>query len=185
MSETKREQLNFENKIKSRKRVQKYRENKKQASNLGTNQLAATTLIPSAASKTGSGSLTHSYKTKSALAKAVTKAKKSLPSSPSKRKIVVSKLLDSFDDKDRDEIVGKQASKQNKKHWKRMSTDLIENIEAFYERDEISRISPNVKDARYFKNAVTGQKELRQLRYLTYKLKEVRAFFVKEYASMT
>lgn len=175
----------FENRIESRKRVQKHREKKKKTlldCHLKTSNSIATKTNQSAGSKPGAEDLIHSYKTKSALAKAVTKARKSLPISPSKRKVVVSKILDSFGPKDRDEIVGIKEAKPKTKHWKRMSSDLIAAIEAFYERDEISRVSPNVKDARYFKNALTGQKELRQLRHLTYKLKKVRALFVKDYA---
>lgn len=142
------------------------------------------TSIPVASKTTSDVSLTHTYKTKSALAKAVSKTKKSLPSSPSKRKIVVKKVLDSFEADDRNEIIGNKTSVSRKNHWKRISSDLIEAIEAFYERDDVSRISPNVKHARNFKNLVTGKKEIRQIRYLSYKLKKVRALFVKGYAGM-
>lgn len=174
-----REQVVFENRIKSRKRVRKCRESKKQARlnevrGVNTNQSVLMTT-------TSTSSLTHSYKTKSGLAKAVSKTKRTLPSSPSKRKIVVAKLLVSLDTEDKDEIIRNKTSKPQKTHWKRISPVLIQNIESFYERDEISVISPTVKDCRRFADPVTGRKELRQIRYLTYNLKKVHSLFVEDY----
>lgn len=174
-----REQVVFENRIKSRKRVRKCRESKKQARlnevrGVNTNQSVLMTT-------TSTSSLTHSYKTKSGLAKAVSKTKRTLPSSPSKRKIVVAKLLVSLDTEDKDEIIRNKTSKPQKTHWKRISPVLIQTIESFYERDEISVISPNVKDCRRFADPVTGRKELRQIRYLTYNLKKVHSLFVEDY----
>lgn len=123
----------------------------------------------------------HSYKTKSALGKAVAKAERALPSSPSKRKAVVAKLLRTFDATTQQDILGSGMSEKKKTGNKGLSSSLLKDIQLFYERDEISRVSPNVKDARKFVNDITGEKEVKQIRHLMYKLSEVYNMFVDEY----
>lgn len=124
----------------------------------------------------------NSYRTESALRKAVGKTKRSLPASPSKQKAVITKLLHSLNPKDKDEVIENTNSMKNKT-CKGLSPDLIEAIEGFYQRDDISRVSPNVKDCKRFVNNTTGEKEYRQVRHLMFKLSEVHALFVEEYTS--
>lgn len=123
-----------------------------------------------------------SYRTESALRKAVGKTKRSLPASPSKQKAVIAKLLHSFNQIDKEEVIDNtNATKQ--KTSKGLSPEIIKSIEQFYEREDISRVSPNVKDCKRFINEVTGEKEYRQVRHLMFKLSEVHALFVEEYFS--
>lgn len=61
-----------------------------------------------------------------------------------------------------------------------LSQDLINKVQAFYERDDISRMSPNVKHSRKFLNPATGKKEIRQLRHLMFRLSEVYNLFIAE-----
>ncbi|KAJ6639710.1 hypothetical protein Bhyg_12457 [Pseudolycoriella hygida] len=116
-----------------------------------------------------------SYKTKSALAKAVAKVKRALPSTVPKQKQVVLKILKSFGPNG----LGDDKTTNKNKQSKGLSLSDIEMIKAFYQRDDISRISPNVKDCRKFVNPSTGVKEIQQLRYLQCKLIDVHALFVK------
>ncbi len=60
----------------------------------------------------------HSYKTPSALSKAISKAKKSLPTSPSRRKVVASGMLRSFREDEQQEIIGDlRPARVKKKQW--------------------------------------------------------------------
>lgn len=122
--------------------------------------------------------VTQPYRTKSALNKAVAKTKKSLPRSPSKMKEVVNKLANSFKDEDKQYII--HNGKLPKKSSKGLSSTVITLVLKFYERDDVSRMSPNTKDTRFFKNA-DGTKELRTIRHLTRKLDKVYNMFIQEW----
>ncbi|KAJ6639674.1 hypothetical protein Bhyg_12421 [Pseudolycoriella hygida] len=60
-----------------------------------------------------------------------------------------------------------------------LNPEIIDAIKLFYERDDVSRISPNMRDCRSFPNPVTGTKEIKQIRFLMYKLSDVHKMFVK------
>ncbi|KAJ6639488.1 hypothetical protein Bhyg_12234 [Pseudolycoriella hygida] len=62
---------------------------------------------------------------------------------------------------------------------KGLNPEIIDAIKLFYERDDVSRISPNMRDCRSFPNPVTGTKEIKQIRFLMYKLSDVHKMFVK------
>lgn len=121
----------------------------------------------------------HSYKTYSALAKAATKTRKTLPASPTKRTAVIAKLVYSLDEANQLVIFNNRTIMKRGGN-KGLSADLIEKIQLFYQRDDISRTSPNVKDTRYFVNSVTGKRELQQIRHLLVTLKQAYDLFGKE-----
>lgn len=123
--------------------------------------------------------VTQPYRTESALNKAVAKTKKALPASPSKVKAVVTKLLHSFDDKDKQYIV--HNGHIPKKSSKGLSSAVISSVIKYYERDDVSRMSPNTKDTRFFKNPANGTKELKTIRHLTRKLDKVYNMFIQEW----
>lgn len=118
-----------------------------------------------------------SYKTTSALNKAVAKLKLALPSTSQKKKQAVAKLLKSFDPIDVQDMVAINTTQP--KRTKAISPSDIDQVKAFYDRDDISRMSPNVKDCRNFVDPITGTKEYKQLRFLMYKLADVYAMFEK------
>lgn len=122
--------------------------------------------------------VTQPYRTKSALNKAVAKTKKALPKSPNKMKAVLTKLLHSFDDKDKQYIVHNGYLPKKSTN---ISSAVISSVLKFYERDDISRMSPNTKDTRFFKNSANGTKELKTLRHLTRKLDKLYNVFVQEW----
>lgn len=120
-----------------------------------------------------------SYKTESAKAKATTKFRKGLPNSPSKQKAVIENFFNSLDDDTREEILFKK-KKMNKGGKKGIGTELSEQIKQFYDRDDVSRMSPNTKDSRFYRNPTTGEKELKQKRYLILTLQQAYDKFLIE-----
>lgn len=171
-----------EERVKNRKRVRKHRQAKKNGPEIVTaaaeiNLNENINLQP--LSKTAFD-FHHSYKTTSAIRKAYTKTNKSLPLSPSKRKVIVTKLVRSFEEEDRQDMFGNNRPIV-KERQSGLSASLIGAIENFYQRDDVSRISPNVKDVKSFRDPSTGEKELRQLRHLLFTLEEVYTKFVDEY----
>lgn len=171
-----------EERVKCRQRVRKHRQIMKKN---GINNTAAAIVNRNGnmnrkpISKT-TFDFTHSYKTTSAMRKAFTKANKSLPQSPSKRKVIVTKLVRSFDEKDRQDMFDYNRPVVKERQSK-LTLSLIGDIASFYERDDVSRISPNVKDVKSIRNPSTGVKEPRQLRHLLLTLEDVYAKFVEEY----
>lgn len=179
MTIAKSNNLLAEYRMKNRKGVQKWRQKQKEGIVTQDKPERQQNRKHQPPHLTANTTFSHSYKTSSALRKAVAKTKKSLPSSPSKRKAVVSKLLGSFDRKDKEDIIGNGTSAR-KKAARGLSASLVKAIEQFYERDDISRISPNVKDARKFLDPLTGAKEVKQVRYAMYKLSEIYSKFIAE-----
>lgn len=118
------------------------------------------------------------YKTKSAWAKAVGKVKRSLPPASDKKKFVLTKVLRTFDKSDVLNMVNESHPNQIPKR-KGLAPDVVDEIKTFYERDDISRISPNMRDCRKFKDPATGVKEIKQMRYLMYKLTDVYKLYLR------
>lgn len=118
------------------------------------------------------------YNTASARSKAFAKLQRVLPSTTAKKKELACKLLQTFDETDRLEIVENRLF-EPKPAARGLSPSVIEMIRSFYERDDISRMSPNMKDCRKFINPDTGCKEVKQIRYLMYKLDDVYNMFVR------
>lgn len=119
------------------------------------------------------------YRTKSALNKAVAKTEKASPTSPSKRKAVVTKIVHKFDNKDKQYIVHNGHLPKNSR--KGLNAAVISSVIKFYDRDDVSRMSPNTKDTRFFKNPANGEKELKTIRHLTRKLEKVYNMFIQEW----
>lgn len=161
-----REKTKRLNRAYSRKKAAEYRQRKK----------GLTAGIANVTPSTAPSKSEESYKTSSALTKAVAKVKRALPSTSAKKKEVVAKLLLSFDVKDRQEIVSNKAIEA--KPTKGVSSNVVELVQCFYERDDISRMSPNMRDCRKFVDPVTGANEVKQIRYLMHKLSDVYSMFI-------
>lgn len=118
------------------------------------------------------------YNTPSAESKALAKIIRAFPSAPGKQRILLGKLFHSLDESVQLEIVLQNTSIRRPANA--ISQDLVMKVRSFYERDDISRVSPNAKDVRYFTDQ-SGKKELQQIRHLLYRLSEVYALFIMEY----
>lgn len=160
-------------------RTRKKESNIKNESQSGTPSVSATTKEES---QSGQAQVTSEkngpYKTKSAWVKAVGKVKRSLPAASEKKKFIVTKMLRMFDKGDVLDMVNQtHSSKIPKKNG--LAPDIVAEVKLFYERDDISRMSPNMKDYRKFKDPVTGAKEMQQIRYLMYRLSDVHRLFLR------
>lgn len=139
----------------------------------GENVTATTTSsVPSTSAHTDVGS----YKTPSALTKAVGKIRNSMPKTIQKTKQAVGKYLKSLDPADLHDILVDIGSVKPKSS-RGISAADVKLVQSFYERDDISRMSPNAKDCRKFVDPTTGAKEYKQLRFLMYKLADVYELF--------
>ncbi len=118
------------------------------------------------------------YKTPSAESKALSKIIRAFPSTPGKQKILLAKLFHSLDETVQLEIVLHKTT--IRRPTNAISKDLMMKVRSFYERDDISRVSPNARDVRHFVDD-SGKKELQQIRHLMYRLSEVYALFIMEY----
>lgn len=108
------------------------------------------------------------YSSKRSLGKAISRAARSLPSSPRKKRVVIKKLAE------REGLVKSSAAPRNV-----TSQETITKVEEFYCRDDISRQAPGKKDC------VTiwkeGGKVKLQKRHLYYTIKETHSLFELEY----
>lgn len=122
------------------------------------------------------------YRTDSALTKAVEKVKSAFPRSHAKRKAVLVKLFHEMEEDDQIQIIlGNSFIKHKTGHY--LSEEIIQKVHLFYERDDISRMSPEVKHTRKYLNSATGKKEIKQMRFLMYRLSEVHNLFIAEQAT--
>lgn len=90
------------------------------------------------------------FKSQRSLKKAVTKVKRNLPQSPSKRTAVMKQLFKEFPS----ESVVPPVNRRIK-----IPVGDIEKIRRFFLRDDISRQAPGMKDVKLVKNAATGSRE--------------------------
>lgn len=119
------------------------------------------------------------YKSVQALGKAVKKARSALPTSTSKQKVVLSKILSGFSESDKKEMCGFVTP--NHSHQNNEFKDLIvKEIEDFFERDDISRVSPKARDTKKYKDAITGEERELSTRHMLLTLKESHAIFCEE-----
>lgn len=169
LPKTEREKLKTLNRTYMRKKVAEYRQRKK---GLPATSVTTAPTTPATESEIG-------YKTKSARYKAVGKIKRSLPSTTVKKVEAVSDLLGGFDVNLRNSILANVTGKPKSRPTRALKSSIIESVIEFYQRDDISRMSPNVKDCRKFVNSMTGEKEEKQLRYLIYKLSDVYEMFLR------
>lgn len=124
----------------------------------------------------------NSFKTKNTLGKAIAKVKRAMPQSPTRKKAVLSRLLDAYDLTDQNEIILNSSLGKNKQNLGRPCPNLetVHSVEKFFLRDDVSRVSPNSKDVKFYINRVTGKKESHSTRYLLMTMKEVLAKYKEE-----
>lgn len=141
---------------------------------LSTNAMSSSALSTNALSTNASpATQDDGYKTKGALDKAVAKINRAVPSASAKKKQAICKFLKTFNAEYFQEImsvVGGQAVNSKGKTTRAISGVVINSVKAFYERDDISRMSANMRDCRQFTDPDTGISEAKQIRHLMYRL---------------
>lgn len=117
------------------------------------------------------------YRSVKSLGKATNRVKKSLPQSPRKRIVVVRKLFETF--------VGDSSSQESnsqKSNTLALSPETIDLVKSFYERDDVSRQAPGLKDVTTVKE--NGLKQKIQTRHLYSSIRETHALFYSEFEGM-
>ncbi|CAH0563057.1 unnamed protein product [Brassicogethes aeneus] len=116
------------------------------------------------------------------LGKAVKKAKLAIPASPTKKRAVLANIVSKMDDKEKQEFINVIKSTPVKRkcipNW-----ILIKAIYTFLERDDISRVSPKIRDVREYVCPETGQTKLLSTRHMLLTIKEAFALFDEEQKS--
>lgn len=123
--------------------------------------------------------VTGGYNTASARSKAFAKLKRSLPSAPVKARELALMWYRSFNENEQQEIVGNTKPSSQLIQRRGIGKSVAESVTEFYQRDDISRMLPNVKDCRWFIDPITGDKEQKQIRYLLYKLSKVYDLYIE------
>lgn len=165
----KREKLVEKRRKAVRKHVENYRKRKKNAAaaaKADEMRISATEVIAKG------------YRTKQTLGKAVKKVTKALPATPKRKKAVLTRIVHNLDENDRNELIYVISSV----HKRTSMTDpsMIEDIHDFYERDDISRMSPKMRDVKKHVDAVTGEQVISPTRHMNITIKEAYAVFAEE-----
>lgn len=119
------------------------------------------------------------YKTAGSLAKAVSRVKRSLPKSPRKKKCVIRKLYSSVNGATELET----SFERSKSSSLALDPITVDKVKSFYERDDISRQAPGIKDVVTVKE--DGVKEKVQVRHLFSSIRETHALFCSENEEVT
>lgn len=121
------------------------------------------------------------YTTVQSLGKAKSKVMRALPISPTKRKAVLAHILSEMADGDKIDVANAVVTPPplTKKHTetKRDLTTLKREIKEFYERDDVSRVSPKIRDVKEYVCPDTGNKILLPTRHMLYTGREAFALF--------
>lgn len=115
------------------------------------------------------------YKTACTLGKATARARAALPKSPRKKKIVVRKLFDTYCDTP----TKSNSTYREHIHENALSGETISKVKAFYERDDVSRQAPGIKDVVTVRTA-DGSKKKMQIRHLSSSILETHQLFCSE-----
>ncbi|KAJ4437802.1 hypothetical protein ANN_13740 [Periplaneta americana] len=118
------------------------------------------------------------YKNSSSLGKATPRARKALPNSPRKKRCVVKRLFETY--------VGNSnlsEEKYSSTNQKGLDISTVTAVTEFYNRDDVSRQAPGLKDVRTI-HKPDGSKERMQIRNLYSSLKETHALFISEHGSI-
>lgn len=160
-------QLKDEVKKYERDRKRKYRLKKK------TGKQTETTLDAESPSKTA-------YSRPQSLGKAVSKVKRALPPSPSKKRAVVKQLII----EEMPEAKKSFCARRKLRRKTNTDNDTEHSVTKFYGRDDISRQEPGRKDVIAVKNSTTGQKEHVPKRIMLMPISEAFSLFQSEFPSV-
>lgn len=120
-----------------------------------------------------------SYNTTATFGKALTKTKKSLPKSPSKKEAVLIKLLGEVQNKDPGQLekVLNSSSSQNQSASTK-NAELVADIRKFFLREDISVESPKADDVK--KYSTDSGTQMLTTHHMTLTLSEAYGLFVQE-----
>lgn len=120
-----------------------------------------------------------SYRCPNTLAKAAKKVERVLPLGTTKRSAVLTKVINDLDETEKENII-ETITKSNKNSRCSIGKEIGADIREFFERDDISRVSPKIKDVKVYKNAETGIDVLLPTRHMVLTIREAYALFVED-----
>lgn len=149
---------------KVRERVQKYRQQLKEKN---------------------SNDVDPNYSNRATLGKAKAKVLKALPQSAAKKKVVLVSIVNELDENERVEILNvlSPSNQITKKSVPQSFDKLAKDITEFYERDDVSRMSPKMRDVKKYSNKQTGNVELLPTRHMIMTIREAYALFIEDRCS--
>ncbi|XP_067637574.1 uncharacterized protein [Eurosta solidaginis] len=148
-----------------RQRVQKFREKMRTGEKRSRSVLSDTQL-------TG-------YNCSHTFGKAVRKAERTLPQSPTKRKAVLTKIFSNVREANKMDMETSILPPPPQKKIHQNILMLKKAIIAFYERDDISRVSPRIRDVKEYLSE-SGEKILLPTRHMVLSCREACALFNEE-----
>lgn len=165
-----------------RERIRKFRERKRNATNQNLDDETASNFSHSNASQCSSLSDLSSvgYNTVQSLGKAVNKAKKALPQSPMKQRAVLANIVSNMNEQEKSVLANAIISPPPKtKHvskWIILKKAIIE----FYQRDDVSRASPKIRDVKEYVCPETGENILLPTKHMELTIREANGLFNHE-----
>lgn len=105
------------------------------------------------------------------------KASHAFPASPTRKKAVLAKIVSDLDVDDRNELLEVISTVPKRQS---MNSEMIQAIHDFYERDDVSRASPKMRDVKKSISAETGLEVLLPMGHMILTVKEAYALFAEE-----
>lgn len=121
-----------------------------------------------------------SYKCPQSLGKAVKRLQAGLPMSPTKKDVVLKKLIQSHMPELAKCLYSKKPVEETKHRKPRISDETKQLIHNFYLKNNISVQSAGKQEVKSIKNSATGKRELHQKRYMMLTVKEAYEVFKQE-----
>lgn len=153
-----------------RERSKKYRQKLKQS--------AKDTQIETNPSCSLSEIVQKSYRCSQTLGKAVKKVSRAFPASPRKKTAVLTHIVANLDEVEKQNLVS--VVTKAKPNNQPVTSQLPKEIGNFFERDDISQVSPIARHVKKYKCAETGEKILIPTRHMTLFIREAFALFTEE-----
>ena len=134
----------------------------------------------------GNSSGLGSFSTRQSYGKSLARAKRSLPNSPSKKKIVIASLVQEMSPSSKKDLYAIGRKTRTHESWKvgrnKISNEKAEKVTTFLESPAISYCMPGRKDTIYCgKNIETLEKIYKSRHYLNWSLNEIVAMYNNEY----
>lgn len=121
-----------------------------------------------------------SYNTVQSLGKALRRATRALPESPTKQQTVIAKMVEQLDPDAQNQLMNLITKNKNQRREMPQNVELIESIYEFYTRDDITRVSPKIKDVKTYECPKTGKSVKLPTRYMLCSQREAYALFDEE-----
>lgn len=116
-----------------------------------------------------------SYSSTQTLGESTRKVKNALPASPRKKEAILTHMVANLDDADKNDLVSIVTGGSTAK--KKTHDEINRDIRNFFERNDISRISPETSDVEYI-CPETGDQILKATRHMVLSIRESYALFI-------